>query len=438
MYLFYFWTAFTSRNLPESGYSLFNDLARGFLRGNLYLDVDPNPKLLDLVNPYDPVDNLPYRLHDASLFNGRYFSYFGPLPAILLYLPAQLIGYELHAWQVCFIIAVLQLFVSYLVLKRMFGLQLSLYPLLTSFVILLLGFGSVAPILLRRPAIYEISILAGSFFLLLSILSFSKCLRRTKWGGMWALLAVSFAILAFSSRPSHLIAIFIMFCFTFIFGCRGKTKDTIFIVTTVFALLALIALYNQLRFGSFFEFGVKYQLSGFNNSLMPSFDLTWIWPKLSGDFLTLPNFNYQFPFLWMGSPRTATALGRDALEPTIGLLILYPWIFRISAAFISFRKQIKHEDINTYNVIIILVLFSVGSFLVQMVAMPGITMRYTADYSAFLVLASSLLLLHIHHSFPNYRRFLYRNALPFGFVTIGLTFLISLTGYFNPLNFITK
>src|SRR5207248_6297600 len=48
--------------------------------------------LLALADPYDPAQNAPYRLHDASLYHGRYYLYFGPTPVALLYLPLRAVG----------------------------------------------------------------------------------------------------------------------------------------------------------------------------------------------------------------------------------------------------------------------------------------------------------------------------------------------------------
>ena len=61
----------------------YNLLVDGFRHGHLYLPVKPEPELLALENPYDPVANAAYRLLDPSLYNGRYYLYFGPVPAVV-------------------------------------------------------------------------------------------------------------------------------------------------------------------------------------------------------------------------------------------------------------------------------------------------------------------------------------------------------------------
>ena len=69
-------------------YALLTD---AFLAGRTSLLVRPDPELLALSNPYDPVANVNYRLHDASLYGGKYYLYFGPAPAIVLFVPYKVL-----------------------------------------------------------------------------------------------------------------------------------------------------------------------------------------------------------------------------------------------------------------------------------------------------------------------------------------------------------
>ena len=59
-------------------------LADAFLHRQTSLRVMPDPRLLALPDPYDPLTNAPFRLHDALLFNGRYYLYWGPVPSLIL------------------------------------------------------------------------------------------------------------------------------------------------------------------------------------------------------------------------------------------------------------------------------------------------------------------------------------------------------------------
>ncbi len=75
---FYFWTASTSGAPAAPAAAIgehYSFLARGYLAGQLNLSVAPDPHLLALPDPYDPAANVSFRLHDAALFNGRYYLY---------------------------------------------------------------------------------------------------------------------------------------------------------------------------------------------------------------------------------------------------------------------------------------------------------------------------------------------------------------------------
>src|SRR5215471_15087803 len=76
---FYLWTASSGLPFavgrPQEGF--YNLLTRALLRGQLHLPVEPRPEMFELQEPYDPGKNAPYRFHDASLYRGKYYLYFG-------------------------------------------------------------------------------------------------------------------------------------------------------------------------------------------------------------------------------------------------------------------------------------------------------------------------------------------------------------------------
>ena len=92
---YYLWTASSSGDpfaFSEHDPSYYNQLGDGLLNGHLHLLTKPSPQLLHLANPYDPASNAPYAFHDASLYHGKYYLYWGPVPAVLLYLPFRLLS----------------------------------------------------------------------------------------------------------------------------------------------------------------------------------------------------------------------------------------------------------------------------------------------------------------------------------------------------------
>src|ERR1035438_1482214 len=69
-------------------YALLTD---AFLAGQTSLLVQPAAELLALPDPYDSSANGRFRLHDASLYHGKYYLYFGPTPALVLFLPYKVL-----------------------------------------------------------------------------------------------------------------------------------------------------------------------------------------------------------------------------------------------------------------------------------------------------------------------------------------------------------
>ena len=69
----------------RSGY--YGALTKGFCEGHLHVDFKPAPGLLALKDPYDPVANAPYRVHDMTLWKGNYYLYYGVSPVLILFWP---------------------------------------------------------------------------------------------------------------------------------------------------------------------------------------------------------------------------------------------------------------------------------------------------------------------------------------------------------------
>src|SRR3990172_6126385 len=78
----YLWFISVSRDATSSYYAL---LATSFRQGELSLSLRPDPALLELANPYDPAARQGIKTPlDLSLYNGKFYLYWGPAPALLL------------------------------------------------------------------------------------------------------------------------------------------------------------------------------------------------------------------------------------------------------------------------------------------------------------------------------------------------------------------
>src|ERR1700690_254864 len=95
---FYVWiTSVGHWNQWPTRSNYYDALATSFRHGQLSLELTPNYRaLLALQNPYDP--NLRTGLHyplDVSLYKGKFYLYFGPVPALMLLIPKMFTSREI-------------------------------------------------------------------------------------------------------------------------------------------------------------------------------------------------------------------------------------------------------------------------------------------------------------------------------------------------------
>src|SRR5882724_8950171 len=142
-------------------------LTDGFLSGHLHLSVKPAPELLALADARNPTLNGPYRLEDASFYQGEYYLYFGPTPVILLLLPWKLVtGHHLSQWVACgFFASVGLAAIAYLLRSIQRECFPAVSPLQLFFSVLLAGHLSWLPVILRHPAVWELPIITAAALL---------------------------------------------------------------------------------------------------------------------------------------------------------------------------------------------------------------------------------------------------------------------------------
>jgi len=340
---FYLWTAsggwpFDIGGPHDGHYDL---LARALVRGQLHLTVEPPPALLEMSEPYEPGRNAPYRLHDASLYRGRYYLYFGVVPAVLLFVPWRLLGLgdlpqnlaaALFAWG--------GFLFSALLLRRLLRTHLATWPRwMEGLAYLTLGLANVAPFILRVPYVYEVAIAGGYFFLTGSAWFFASagdggdaCVRRLSLGGLFLGLAVG-------CRPNLLVAVPFLpvLAWPALRGDRERRSRAALAVLAPLGLcVLLLGVYNALRFGSPLEFGARYQLAGMRP--VAWLDPRAVPPTLFFDFLAPPSARLDFPFLFpardypgttpAGYFKDTSTTGALAHSPFLLLLLAAPFLLR--------------------------------------------------------------------------------------------------------------
>ncbi|MFI5006324.1 MAG: hypothetical protein ACHQKZ_02760 [Solirubrobacterales bacterium] len=394
---FYVWTASGGWPFelgePHDGH--YNLLARALVQGQLYLTVEPRPELLEMSEPYEPGRNGPYRLHDASLYHGRYYLYFGVVPALLLFVPWKLAGLgdlpqnlaaALFAWG--------GFLFSALLLRRLQHVYLGPRPRWMEWLATLtLGLANVAPFILRAPFVYEVAIAGGYFFLSGSAWLFASAgaggrlrVARLSLGGL-------FLGLAIGCRPNLLVAVPLLplLAWPALREHRDKwARAALAVLGPLGLCLLLLGTYNALRFGSPLEFGARYQLAGMRP--VAWLDPRAIPPTLFFDFLAPPAARLEFPFLFPDRdyPGTTPA-GYFKDTSTTGAIAHSPFLLLLVAAPFLLRRATLAAQAPLRDAIAVLTAVGLLIPLATSYAFASGAMRFQVDFVSFLAVPALLL-----------------------------------------------
>jgi len=278
-------------------------LADGFLHGHTYLSVDPAPELLKLRDPYDPATNAPYRMWDTSLYKGRYYLYQGPVPALVLMAPWQaLTGHVMPqrlavaAFAGAGIVALGLLLLG--IRDRHFpGISASALALIT----VVAFHASWLPVVLRRPALWELPVVAAAACLWWS-LYFLWRFHDSGGRFVWAVAAGTALALLIGSRAASLFGAGAIALLLFVpaaaHGQAGRSWRRALVAAAITSAggVALL-LYNRARFGSFLDFGLHYALFGEDYRGIKYSHIGFIPFNLWVYLFSAPQAGPYFPFL---------------------------------------------------------------------------------------------------------------------------------------------
>jgi hypothetical protein len=270
--LSYLWFASVGTWSHWPGTSAYQDLqAEAFLNGQTYLLRDPEPELLALDDPYDPAARVTVRhLWDASLFDGRYYLYWGPVPALLIAPVKAVAGVNVGDNVLVFLFSVGSLYWVARLLLRVWQdhlLQVPGWAVVGS--ILVAGWANPGPWMLNSPWVYEAAIVGGQMFLLMGIYALYPFVvlsapgaSRLLWAGVAFALAIGTRLSLAAAVAAASTVVFLRAYQQWRSGHLGRVTPGLAAFGLSLALGgAVLAGYNQARFGSPFEFGHRYQLT---------------------------------------------------------------------------------------------------------------------------------------------------------------------------------
>lgn len=330
--------------------SYYDEQAEAFRHGQLNLLNGPAPELLAQANPYDSKFSRLWRF-DLSLYKGKYFTYWGPVPALLqagvkaVLGIHGLIGDQYLAGASLFLCSVAGAFLVYRMAERLFPDLPLLFAGLGA-----LGFACAnpAPFLVATGGVYQAAITAGQAFILLGLafafdavwraansLPFQKYLVTA--GTLWAL--------ACGSRIILIPTVGLLVVATVLATQRSKGHfgrpflvSLLSVGTPVVLGGGVLLFYNWLRFDNWLEFG-----TGKMVTLLPF--------RVSAGYLGINFYSYLFraPTLGCHFPFITAPSGSDAMtapspihvppgympEPLVGLFATSPGILFGAVAMIT-------------------------------------------------------------------------------------------------------
>jgi hypothetical protein len=295
----------TMNKLP-SGRDYYWMLAQAFQKGQTSLLVEPPTELLKLANPYDLSQRkgLDY-LWDTTLYNGKYYLYWGPVPAVLAifinFFTKKPVG---DAWLV-FLFVIGTVLFSILLLRRLY--RDDRFPGWLFWGGVLAAAVNVPLIwLFTHPAYYEASIAGGQLYMMAGFFFLYLTFRSPKvrrWDVFFSALAFG---LAGATRISLLPSVIFLACMILlrVYLVQNRSfRASLPMFAAALIPLGIIAIslmaYNYDRFGSIFEFGHRYQLTGLamTKDYGDQTSIHYVVPSIYSYFLRPAALTVHFPFI---------------------------------------------------------------------------------------------------------------------------------------------
>jgi hypothetical protein len=415
-----------------------------------------------LKDPYDP-SALQWAIHDLSYFNGKYWLYWSPLPA-LLYLPFILFGLSVDS-KVILIFVTLCLHILFIKCVKLFPNSTFQHRrnLVINWAPLFLISSSGVLIALRRPATYEVAILVGAYFSVFALflwVKFSAFTQEENVNSSRMFFVGALMCMAIWCRPAYTATALLIILVEISFSNLKKSAiRLLWFIAGAITVISFFFAYNFSRFGNILEVGHRYQIAGIRNDSLGGPSIDWSLRALSQYIYGLPRFHESFPFISMSQNPIINYQQGYVYEPTIGLLWICPLLLISTLPrFIAVRnREIGSKSFFGY----LFLIFGIANIFANSLLIGSTTFRYILDGSIIISLGLLLIInekISIlesvvvaknrtrrtreigknEYSKSDIRLLRQQRALIINALWIGalVACLISLTGYYDPMNLI--
>jgi hypothetical protein len=372
-------------------YNIF--LVDALLAGRTYLDAG-RPEMLQIAErPYDLqwLRENGFRSHDWwygdwAYYNGKFYSYFGVVPAVILFAPYKMItGNYLSNYAGIFIFMA----ISIILMAMLWRHCVKRYMPDTRYVFYLLGFLTLffscvlfAP--LRFTRFYSIVTAGGFMFTIAGILLLLKSIDRERLSYLKLFGACLCFALAVGCRPN---LVFVSILVPVVLW-RYRSFRTAVVIMIPYILVAIpLCYYNYIRFGSIFEFGAKYNMTNINisgyNLLNPISRVLNTFINSLSYLFSLNTYSHLFPYVECHPERRFAVTAKRFYDKGVGIInfpIMFFWFLYVKNLFAKNVNRPKTFYLSTTFLIIAAITILLNSWLV------GVSGRYTVDFAFFLIL----------------------------------------------------
>lgn len=385
-------------------------LADALVHGRVNLDYAVNPALAAMSNPYDAAGRFQVAFanpdvpvyFDVAFKDGQYYSYFGVVPVLLLYVPYLLItGHALLTSRAIMFFVVLTTVTSTILavqIARLVGRRgnmVSLGAAMLGCVCMFLG--NVVTIVVPYGLFYPIPQTCAVMFGMLGL----SCWIEAKLRGLskaWLAVGSMCMALTIGCRPQVVLATLLALPLfwndimtLWRSGWRSLRAFGQEIVVWAYAIIPYVLVivgqfaYNKVRFGKITDFGSSYNLTGYDmthNEVGISRYISFFFYY----FFQPPNVSGRFPFV------------NEVLWPTVTFrsyhynvgsyfLAIAPFalIMFTVAAWRTYMWRVRVMNLYVVSVVAVLMMFVVNS------RANGVDFRYMIDFGWIIVVATLLI-----------------------------------------------
>lgn len=392
--------------LERESADYYNLLASGLLAGKTSLSLEPPASLVALADPYDPVQRAQsggLEMHDATYYKGKYYLYFGVVPALVLFAPFKAVtGFYFPQHLATVLFCAGGLFWSLGLLR---ALRRDAFPgVATRWVWLaavMLGLGNFCLVMVVRNSVWEVPISSAYCWSMLGLWCVVRHLTVPAGRGAVAWLAFAGAAfgLAIGSRPHFIFGAAVLvglWAWRWLgrwrrneWDARVFTREAVAALVPLGLIIAGLLAYNYARFDSPFEFGQRYQLAGNRQVDSQLLSFRFLPANFYYYFIAPAQLERYFPFTQVihGLPWARPA-DYGGSENPYGLLPNAPfsWL-ALAAPLVWFSWQRRDPRIGRW-----LVLFGAlfGTMVVVVMCFAWSATRYMVDFLPSLLLVATV------------------------------------------------